>query len=301
MPSDWIGILAGLCAAFFAACSYLCSRHAYARSRITNWEFFGVSHVQLGLMSLALLPLALSAPLPPWREWILPLLGCTGFYLAGQALLFHTLRTVEASVVSPLIGLKIPLLAVVSMLFLNRPLTPGGWLAVLLCTLAGFLISPPHRLHHLKPLLLVLLVCCGYAGSDLCIPPLVRQVTPASTAPALLGVCLSYLLSGVVGLGVLCVRRDGFRWRHQAVTLPFSLCWMAGIIALFACLARLGVIYGTMLQSTRGILNVVLGALIAKLGWEHLETLRGRWRIVMRVAGAVLMTAAILLYHLTRA
>lgn len=300
MLSDLTGILMGLAAGFFAACSYLCSRHAYARSSISNWEFFGVSHLQMGVLSLLLLPLALTGPLPPWRDWILPLLGCVGFYMTGQCLLFHTLRTVEASVVSPLIGLKIPLLAVASFLFLNRPVTPGGWLAVLLCTLAGFLISPPHRLHHAKPLLLVLLVCCGYAGSDLCIPPLVRQVAPASTTPALLGVCLSYLLSGVVGLGVLCVRRGGFRWGHQAATLPFSLCWMIGIVALFACLARLGVVYGTMLQSTRGILNVVLGALIAKLGWEHLETLRGRWRIVMRVAGALLMTAAIFLYHLTR-
>ena len=55
-------------------------------------------------------------------------------------------------------------------------------------------------------------------------------------------------------------------------------------------------ILSTILQSTRGIMSVVLGATLAHHGWHELETRIDRQMLIKRVIAAALMTAAIGIY-----
>jgi hypothetical protein len=60
----------------------------------------------------------------------------------------------------------------------------------------------------------------------------------------------------------------------------------------------IGVIYGNVVQATRGIMAVGIGWIVAHIGHVHLEVRVSRRVFWKRVAGAVLMTLAIVLYRL---
>ena len=66
--------------------------------------------------------------------------------------------------------------------------------------------------------------------------------------------------------------------------------------ALYICFGQIGVVFGNILQSTRGFMSVVLGAMLAHLGWHELEQRVDRATLLKRMAAAALMTAAIALY-----
>jgi hypothetical protein len=76
----------------------------------------------------------------------------------------------------------------------------------------------------------------------------------------------------------------------------YAATWMVAMIGLYACFGAVGVVLGTVLQSTRGVMSVGIGAVLAHLGWHELESRVDRRVLVRRVAAAVLMTAAIAIY-----
>ena len=92
------------------------------------------------------------------------------------------------------------------------------------------------------------------------------------------------------GLGVV---RE-WRW-----AMPFAGAWMAGMFCLFGAFASIGVLYGGILQSTRGLITMGLGALIARAGMHHLEAHVARGVFLRRLLAATLMTGAVSLYILT--
>jgi hypothetical protein len=57
-----------------------------------------------------------------------------------------------------------------------------------------------------------------------------------------------------------------------------------------------GVVFGNILQSTRGVMSVAIGAALAHLGWHDLEQRVDRSTLLRRLTAALLMTAAIALY-----
>ncbi|MFO7820581.1 MAG: EamA family transporter [Lentisphaeria bacterium] len=295
-----IGILCGLGAAFFQACSYFASRsflhHCTRRSRV----LFGIGHLQMGIAAFAAFPFLLDGPLPPVSEWWLQLAATSGFYLTAQRLLFLSLKKTDSSVVAPLLGLKIPLLGIISVLFLGDSLPAGAWAAVVLCTAAAFLVSPPRGLPEFRGLLLILLTCLGYCGADIFIPRLVERIAPASDYPILLGVSMTYMVCGVIGV-ITAWHQKAFQVRHvQRHALPYAVTWLTGMCFLFAAFSTVGVIFGNMLQSTRGLISVMIAALVLRLGWEGLETRTTRRIFWLRLGGAVLMTGAIVLYYLAK-
>jgi drug/metabolite transporter (DMT)-like permease len=295
-----IGILSGIGAAFFQSCSYFFSRRFLLQCGTSPRALFGVSHAQMGVAALLLLPLVLDRPLPPFSEFAIHLTACAALCLAAQWLLFIALKTTNSSVVAPLLGLKIPLLGVLSVILLNERLPWHGWVAILLCATAVFLISPPTGRPAMRGLALIFLVCLGYSGSDLLIPRVVERVSSASDMPILLGFSLTYILCGIGGLAVAVHQGS---WRQLCIhkcALPFSICWLLGMCLLFAAFSTIGVIFGNMLQSSRGLMTVLMSLFLVKTGLEQIDLRTGKLVFVLRLAGALLMTGAIVLYYLTK-
>jgi uncharacterized membrane protein YgdD (TMEM256/DUF423 family) len=67
-------------------------------------------------------------------------------------------------------------------------------------------------------------------------------------------------------------------------------------VGLYCSFGLVGVVFGNILQSTRGIMSVALGAMLAHLGWHELEQRVDRAMLLRRFAAALLMTAAIAIY-----
>ena len=140
--------------------------------------------------------------------------------------------------------------------------------------------------------------CIAYSLSDLNIARLVGVLGPPFSVHAtILAVCLSYLLCGIAGLACLPWLGRGIRDMDWRFALPFSFCWFVGMCFLFGCFGSIGAVYGNILQSTRGIISVLIGAYLARLGLERLEQRITARTLARRVAAAVLMCVAIWLFR----
>jgi len=291
-----IGIVCGLGAAVFQALSYVFSRRFLTECRASSTRLFGMAQLQMGLVALLLLPFLLHKGVPPLMSWIWPLLGCTLFFMFGQWMLFLTLKHSDSSQVAPLLGFKIPILGLFSALVYAHNPSLAGWGAIALCVAAGLLIAPPSGMPEIRTLLLVGGACLGYCGSDICIPILVKAMAACSPTPVLSAICVSYIFLGIIGLGMTLKQGTLRDRRIFTYALPHAMAWLIAMVFLFVCFYTIGIVAGNMLQATRGVFAVALGMLITRAGWLHIDNVSDRRVLLRRLAGALLMTTAIILY-----
>jgi len=292
------GIITGLAAAVCQSFHYVISRRFLARQGGRGTVLFGLSHAIMGVMSLALLPFFWSSRAADVANYIYPLLAASAAYLFGQFCLFQAFKRTDASRVSPLLGLKLPILAMITVLFLQRPVTPLQWLAILICLTAAAGLNYAGGRVPGKALLFVLCASVGYCLSDISIVALTRRLAPdGDLRIILLSVCLTYSLCGIVGFALVGLsgreNRTAEKWR---MALPVAATWMPSMFFLFISFWSVDALLGNIVQSLRGPFSVVLGGVIASLGHVHLETRVTRWVLVRRLAAALLMCAAITLF-----
>jgi len=295
-----LGIISGVGAAFFQALSYFFSRRFLTECHAGSQILFSISLVQMGFAALAALPFLLNGPLPPLSKIAGPLLGYTFFFLTAQWILFALLKSTDSSIVAPMLGLKIPILGIISVVFLGDVLPLTAWLAIIICTSAAFLVSPPKGLPEFRIFSVILLICVFYSGADLHIPVLVERLEGISPYPALLGVSFAYVLCGFIGL-LSAWRLGAFKIKKaQLYAMPYSISWLTGMCFLFITFSLIGVIFGNMLQSLRGFISVLIGIAISRAGLLHIEARITRRSWLVRGIGAFLMSGAIVLYYLSR-
>lgn len=295
-----VGVLFGLACALGHSISYLFSRHYVVRGHGSRFQLLAHSQLIMGAFAAVLLPVFLPGEMPSLSSYFWPLMGATAFYLVGQLLLLGLLRNEEASRVSPLLALKIAVLAVLSPLVLGQSISALQWMGVLTAVGAAFVLSFSGAV--LRPRLAagLLAMCLAYALSDVNIA-LLLDALPGSNLfrKAMLATCLCYVVAAVPALAALPrLGRPSGRDIRQA--LPFAITWFLTVICLFLCFALVGVVLGTILQSTRGVLSLVLAVWMGRLGLTHLEQLHGWSVFVRRLLAALMMTAAIALYTLGR-
>ena len=292
------GIFFGLMAATLQSLCYVFSRIFVTKPGNTSGLLFALSHTQMGIAAVVAAPILLTAGLPDSTRFFWPLMGAAFFYLAGQVALFRALRSTEASRVSPLLGLKILILAVITSLALGGTVSELQWVAVGLSVLAAFTLNYSGGSIPLPAVGAVLFCCVGYSLSDLSIRALVLSLDSVGPFRAVLLACaMSYVVTGVVGAGLLptCGRATRAQWK---AALPVSVTWLMAMVCLFATFRLVGVVFGNIVQSTRGVLSILMGVLIARLGHLHLESTVPASVFWRRVAAAAMMTAAVAMYVL---
>lgn len=294
---DLPGIASGFASALFQSFSYVGSRWFLKRSGGTPMQLLGISHLWMGAAAFLLFPLLAGSGMPPLRDYYLPALGSTVFYMIAQAGLFLALRHTDSSRIAPLLGLKVFVLALISVLVLHKAMNGWQWSAVALSVAAVFLLNESGGRLSWAAMAAVWGTVMGYSLSDLCIKELVVSLAPTGARAALIGVCVTYMMGAVVGLPLVANRRilNGRLW---LMSLPFAAVWFVSMLFLYIAFARIGVVFGNIIQSSRGLMSIGLGVLVVRLGMIDLEKQVGRRVVGRRVAGAALMSAAIVLYML---
>lgn len=311
--TTWLGIAAGLVSGACMSFSYLLSRHHALAQRGAERPAAALglllrSHVVMGVVATAGVMLLQPLVLPPLARFILPLAGAAGFYLLGNIILFGLLRKLEASRLTPFLGLKVFILAMIVAIFLREPLSATQWLAVGLSVAATALLQGTAGGLPGAALGRVLVVCLCFALSDLFIVRLIDaldapgQGSSGRLFSAVVGMLLNYVACGVVCGPIVLAGwwrpadgRAGPAWR---TAVAYACTWLLAMAALYACFALVGAVFGNVVQSTRGIMSVVIGATLAHLGWHELEQRVDRATLVRRIGAASLMTAAIAVYVL---
>ncbi len=301
------GIAAGLTAAFFSSVSYLVSRHHGTRERHASRRLLIFAHVLMGLTcGIAALitysPTILFSGIWHWTIW-LPCVVSTGTYLFGTSAVFRVLTRNDASRLSPLLGLKIIALGLIVSLVFSQTLSIEQWAAVMLCAVAAILLQQGGSGLPVQSLILLSCGCICFAIADLGIVEMINAIQNNLSMSRFSAGCLALLLTYVfIGLIVLPLtlfeygRQPSPTSRDWRAAVEYSGAWLLAMFGLYACIGCVGVILSTILQSTRGIMSVILGAVVSGQGWHDLESRVDGHVLVRRLIAAVCMTAAVALY-----
>lgn len=313
-----LGIVLGLVCAAGSSSAYLFSRlyalrHARDSPDEATWRgpvrLLVCAHLYLGvvcgLAALVLWPRGDRQPADVgWA--LLTVAGVAGFYLIANASLFMALQRIDASRVAPLLGFKVVVLAMVMRFALGESLTGQQWVAVVLASTAAVMLGTTGGRVPARAAALVGGACLGFVMSDVCISRMVPAMLPASIQPgtaseaqrmlaSLSGMSMVYVFCGLAALAMLpVVKIKGPEpWR---AAVPYAAAWLTAMVALFSSFSIVGVVLGNILQSTRGLMSIGVGVLIARLGHHELESHATRGVIIRRIIAAAIMTTAIGLY-----
>ena len=304
-----LGVVSGLAAAGFSAVSYLVSRHYGLGQRALGRKgaalrLLAVSHLLMAAICIPLTWAAWPATSPPVQLFAGPLAASVGFYLLGQTSLFAALKRVEASRMAPLLGLKIVMLAVIVSFVLGHVLDTRQWLAVALSVAAAVMLQVGRGAVPIGAFGFVLSCCLSFAISDIFIIRLIDGLQAGASTSSVaisrlhaggLAMALTYGLCGLLFVPLVVGLRPYTRTDWVAAA-QYASAWLLSMVGLYCCFGLVGVVFGNILQSTRGVMSVALGAALAHFGWHELEQRVDRVTLLRRLAAALLMTAAIALY-----
>lgn len=303
----FFGIVAGLTAAFFSSVSYLVSRHHGTREKHASRRLLIFAHVLMGFICGTAAWSTYSADtllsgIWHWSIW-LPCVVSTGTYLFGTSAVFRVLTRADASRLSPLLGLKIIALGLIVSLVFGQTLSIEQWFAVMLCAAAAILLQQGGSGLPVQSLILLSCGCICFAIADLGIVEMINAIQTRLPLSRFSAGCLA-LLSTYVFIGLIVSPLTLFEYARQPcptirdwrAAAEYSAAWLLAMFGLYACIGYVGVILSTILQSTRGIMSVILGAILSGQGWHQLESRVERHVFFRRLIAALCMTTAVALY-----
>ncbi|MFA7231373.1 MAG: hypothetical protein WC071_08890, partial [Victivallaceae bacterium] len=146
----------------------------------------------------------------------------------------------------------------------------------------------------------IILACIGYSLSDINIKILITKLgEPDIVTAAILAGTMSYTVNGIMATTVF-FSSSKMSKRLILPSLPFCIFWFVAMLLLFYCFGIIGPVLGNIVQSTRGIISVIIGAVVAKIGFSDLESKLTLPIVLKRIIAAILITAAIILFSLEK-
>ena len=293
-----LGILGGIAAAAFNSVDFL-FRSRFLLCYKSPVRLLVVGSVIMMIMSLPFLFLLVPfSSVPSISKLILTTLGASTFFLIGQGSFMTTLRYMEASRLSSLLGLKILVLSAIFML-------SGHWLnlwqllAVCVATAAAMMFNwTASKPIPWKGWIFLLLTLIGFSVTDMFETSLVRQIRECSGfsnfRSAMAVVPILYTSLGILLLpGIFFYKPDKDQFFKA---LPHAVLWLVSQVFLLACFGMVLPVFGNVILATRGIFSVILGALLPIFGLAALDSQIPAKMWIRRGIAALLMLAAIAIY-----
>lgn len=295
-----LGILCGFGSVFCQCVAYIFLKK-YIHRDGNFFQLLIASQLITGVFATVCLGLLLvDNDLPPFREYWPALLVTDGFYLAGQMSFLMAMSKTEASRVAPLLGLKIIFIAVFGIIFLGIGISAGQWGAVLLCFLGALLSNWSGKSISLAGTLWILGAVIGYSLCDIGTKKLIECVeleNGKSISSMVTAASLAYFYLGVFSLMVMLFTPT-VKIKHLKPALPFTCLWFGMIVFLFICFGFIGPLFGNIVQSGRGVIAVILGAVLAKFHWTEHEEKLPYPILLRRIAAALLICLSIVIFAL---
>ena len=297
-----LGILLGLLSAFLQSCSYLVSARFVRQTGYSAKVLISTASVLMAFFGAAVLPFVAPAPGAPWITLLTPATIGAVVAVASNTTNGFLLKHVDSSRASPLLSLKVPLVALFCMAADGETLNLLQWLGIALVIAAAFLLANAGRRMTLAAWGWLLATCVLFALSDymlkwsfdVCAPYCPRGYIQY----AVLTLCLTEIMSGVTGVAMmLCQPRlPPALWAKHS--LPWAALWFSAILLLCVAFTLIGVVQGTIVQCSRGLISVVLGWIVMRAGGTALEAKVPVSVVLRRVLAALLVGAGIAVFKI---
>lgn len=294
----WVGIILGIVAAMTQSIAYIFSRRYIITGHGGALRLLIVSHLMMGLVAVPLTALLWTPAMNDLGRYWVDAVGAAGFYMLGQASLFLTLRSTDASRIAPLLGLKIVAVALLWVTLMRQELGVWQWTAVGMSVAAAFVLNYSGGSLPPRIIAATLFTCLTYAASDLHIVRLIARVgDPNTFIASARASLLAYIVCGLMCLPFL-YHFGSRRHRDWTAAVPYSSFWLPSQMLLFGALAMAGPVLGNIAISTRGLWSIVLGVTLAAMGMVHLERRVQTHVTLRRTVAAIMMIAAIAIYRI---
>ena len=287
-PLLWFPLLA---AVLFAMGALLLKRAAHWQ--VDTWRTTFVSNLSTAFIFLPLL--AFGGTIPGWHALYQPLI-IGGLFVLGQITAIIALTKGEVSVATPVLGLKIVMVAIFSWLITGRPLPPDLWMAAVIATAGVMLLNVGAKGQNRGSVTLsvvaALISAMSFSLFDVC----VQIWSPVWGLGRLLPI--AFMFGGLISLPFAFF----FKGKLSEIPLP-ARGWLAGGCLLIALQSMAIVctvaIWGhaavaNVFYSTRGLWGVLLAWGIGPALGVPDGGLRGNI-VWFRLAGAALLMAAVTL------
>lgn len=288
------GFLIGIISAVLQSLSYIFSRKFVLKYNSPG-KLTVFSQFWMMLLGAALLLLLL-----PWQKveinCRLLLLTGGGIVCAQSAYFcfFRALQEIEASRLSALQGLKMIALAGLNMVLFSQYPSLWQWLAIVLASFGAVGMNFSGGRLSFKGMVFLAAALISFAGSDI-VSALIIKAVPGNSPllRAMAGTAFFFLCLGICSIPGMI--KCGFDRKMLRDALPYGICWFFAIAILLASFDILGVMLGAIIQSSRGIFSVLLGALLLKCGFSALEPpVSGKTWLKRGIMAAVMVLAMFL-------
>ena len=283
----------------------ICQSLAFIFSRLTAIRFNGkpftilcMAHCIMGVMSLFILPFLNFKVTPEVMPHIGIILAMSGTYLAGMGFFFQAIKSVDASRATPILGMKVVFIALLMIFFENASFSIWQWLAIALTTTSVFFLNISGSTIPWKSTLLILTTAFLYASSDMFIKKVIVVYEPLGKFNGLAFACIvNFIVCGIVSTIFLFFLPNKKRdvWKGS---FYFALAFFSANFLVFYSFSVVGVVFGNIAMSTRGIFSILLGASLVYMGIHDLESKVSKKVVIGRFIAGVMMTASIALFSL---
>ena len=236
--------------------------------------------------------------LPSWTLFWQPALVAL-LFVAGQLLTFLALRIGDVSIATPVMGIKIIVVALLTTALLREKVEAALWVGAVLSTVAIVMLNATGGQHHERvgaTILLASLAAMAYALFDI----LVQKWTPAWGLVLFLPVMMLFVALFTVPM-LFVGGTGGTRLpRARSWLLAGALCLSLQGLLFITSIARFGeVTMANILYSSRGLWSVVAVWVVGHW-FSSREQHLGTRILTYRLSGAALMMIAIVLTILSR-
>ncbi|WP_319413332.1 hypothetical protein [uncultured Cohaesibacter sp.] len=285
-----LGLSVSLLGAFFQALNYVATQRCQQASAYRSTQILIATQVSMAFIVLV--------PFLAMRGWqylapedLISLVKINAPYAVAQFFVILAIRKSDASIVSPMLTLKIPTLTVMAVVMGQGLPSSHQLLATALILLLAYALSRRSGSLDLWPALFVIVASVGYALSDTAMTHFSTRFLDLSLfhRVALL-ISVNYIFCGIVSAPGLCMTKAPLRIVYDARWI--GLTWVIAVYLLVVGFITTGVLKANVAQSMRGVFGILIAMVLAR----SLRASSKDWSF--KIAISVAMTAAVFLYFL---
>ena len=294
----FFGVSIGLASAVMQSAAYIFSRR-FVNEFHSSLKLVIYSQFVMGILGLAVFAATFPFTVFPRGAELVRFSAAMAVFVAAYHVaffcFFKALNEIEASRLSSLLGLKVVVIALITYPFLHSELNTLHLLAVALTAVSAVGMNLSGVRIGRKGALYLALALLGFATTDITGTIFVKTMPgDAATLKAICATSLAYVFLGLIAAAALLKLK--FEPRALAGALPYSALWFTAMLLLFASFGMVGVVFGSIIQASRGVVSVIIGILLARTGYVAVEPDVPVRVWVRRAVMAALMVAAIGLY-----
>ncbi len=294
----FFGVSIGLASAVMQSAAYIFSRRFVGEFH-SSLKLVIYSQVVMGMFGLAVFAVTLPFTAFPRGAELFRFSVAMAVFVAAYHVAFYcffkALDEIEASRLSSLLGLKVVVIALITYPFIHAELNAMHLLAVALTAVSAVGMNFSGVRIGGRGALYLALALLGFATTDITGTIFVKAMPgEAATSKAICATSLAYVFLGIIAAAAFL--KIKFEPRVCRGALPYSVLWFAAMLILFASFGIVGVVFGSIIQASRGVVSVIIGILLARTGYVAVEPDVPVRVWVRRAVMAALMVAAIGLY-----